>query len=50
MTKNYPDPQARDLSDTYYQETIAQFKTVIDRMFYTETIYEVAATLRRLLV
>ncbi len=44
-----PDPRTRDLSDTYYQETIAQFKTVVDRMFYTETIHEVAATLRRLL-
>lgn len=44
-----PDPRARDLSDIYYQETIAQFKTVVDRMFFTETIYEVAATLRRLL-
>ncbi|HWP95479.1 MAG TPA: VWA domain-containing protein [Syntrophomonadaceae bacterium] len=44
-----PDPRARDLQDIYYQETITQFKTVVDRMFYTETIHEVATALRQLL-
>lgn len=43
-----PDPRTRDLDDFYYQETISSFKTVVDRMFYTETIYDVAAALRKL--
>lgn len=45
-----PDPRTRDIDDKYYQETIAGFKTVVDRMFYTETIHEVAAVLRRIMV
>lgn len=44
-----PDPRARNLDDHYYQETISRFKTVVDRMYYTETIYEVAEALRKLL-
>lgn len=44
-----PDPRTRDLYDPFYQETISRFKTVVDRMFYTETIYDVASALRQLL-
>lgn len=44
-----PHPQTRDLSDKYYQETINTFKTVVDHMFYTRTIHEVALTLRQIM-
>jgi uncharacterized protein with von Willebrand factor type A (vWA) domain len=43
-----PDPRTRDLDDKYYQETISSFKTVVDRMFYTRTIHEVALALRQI--
>ncbi|NLU49379.1 MAG: VWA domain-containing protein [Syntrophomonadaceae bacterium] len=45
-----PDPRTKDLDNKYYQETIRHFKTVVDRMFYTETIHEVAATLRQIML
>ncbi|HHV75865.1 MAG TPA: VWA domain-containing protein [Syntrophothermus lipocalidus] len=44
-----PDPRVKDLTDTHYQETIKNFKTVVDRMFYTETIRDVASALRQIL-
>lgn len=44
-----PDPRTRQAEDIYYQETISHFKTVVDRMFYTETIYEVASSLRKIM-
>lgn len=44
-----PHPQTRDLNDKYYQETINTFKTVVDHMFYTRTIHEVAMTLRQIM-
>lgn len=44
-----PDPRCRNLNDFYYQETIMNFKTVVDRMFYTQTIYDVASALRQLI-
>ncbi|MEN6348606.1 MAG: VWA domain-containing protein [Syntrophomonas sp.] len=44
-----PDPRTRNLEDKYYQETISGFKKVIDRMFYTQTIHEVAASLRQIM-
>lgn len=44
-----PHPQTRDLTDKYYQETISTFKTVVDHMFYTRTIHEVALTLRQIM-
>ncbi len=44
-----PDPRTRDLNDKYYQETIFNFKTVVDRMFYTQNIHEVATALRQIM-
>ncbi len=44
-----PDPRAKDPADTHYQETVKNFKTVVDRMFFTETIHEVAGALRQVL-
>lgn len=44
-----PHPQTRDLGDFYYQETIENFKTVVDRMFYTSSIHEVAKALRQII-
>lgn len=44
-----PHPQTRDLNDKYYQETISTFKTVVDHMFYTRSIHEVALALRQII-
>lgn len=44
-----PSLQARNFEEKYYQETLASFKTVVDRMFYTETIHEVARALRQVI-
>lgn len=44
-----PDPRTNQADEVFYQETISHFKTVVDRMFYTETIYEVASSLRQII-
>jgi uncharacterized protein with von Willebrand factor type A (vWA) domain len=41
-----PDPRARDPRDHYYQETLAAFSGVVDHMFLTSSIREVASALR----